>query len=65
MLPIIIGGLIGAAITAVAMSDDKKCDESKETQNPEDSVEKKTSSETIKELRDQINTSLEELKSIS
>lgn len=65
MLPVIIGGLIGAAITTVAMSDEKKCDEYQEDQSPENTVSEKASSERIKAFRDQINETLAELKSIA
>jgi hypothetical protein len=63
MLPVIIGGLIGAAITAIAMSYEKKCDDHEETQSPENTVLEKASSETIKEFRAQIDETLAELKS--
>jgi hypothetical protein len=64
MLPVIIGGLIVAAITAIAMTDEKKCDELQEDHSPENIVPEKASSETIKEFRDQIDETLAELKSI-
>lgn len=66
MLPVIIGGIIGVAITAVIMSEDKKCDETSEKVTKiEETGEEGLSSETIDGLRQSIEGSLAKLKSIT